>query len=306
MFSKYLTTSLLLLSLTLTSFLPMFASRAEAQLFGGVVFDPTVNASVIAQTSLTFADIAARAAAQAVIQRMVDSTVEWANTGFEGNPAYATNPKQYFQDIADGVAGEFIAGSDLGFLCSPFQAQIRLALVTEYNRPNRFQCTLTDVVGNIEGFYGDFSQGGWDGWFSMTQNNSNNPYGAYLEAKVELDNRLATQIGIESQQLDWAQGFLSWSECLETNPPPIQVEAGTNVSGQVGGNGHVPGKAVGECTKRGPVQTPGIVIAEQLNHVLPANMDRFVSAQHLEDLVEAFVTGALNKYVFSTTDGLFH
>src|SRR3989344_9464800 len=114
--------------------------------------------------------------AKITLEEILNETIEWVNNGFEGNPAYATDPAKFFTDIADGVAGEFIAGSDLGFLCSPFQVQVRLALAQTYNPSNQFQCTLTDVVGNIEGVYDDFGQGGWDGLFSMTQNNSNNPY----------------------------------------------------------------------------------------------------------------------------------
>jgi hypothetical protein len=118
----------------------------------------------------------------------------------------------------------------------------------------------------------------------MTQNSANNPYGAYLEAQIELDSRIADALNLQKEQLAWNQGFLSWSECL-----PMGIDPDT-----------------GECIPgmRGPVKTPGSVIAAQLNKVLPSTMDRFVNAQHLEDLIAAFVTGALNRYVFGS-DGLF-
>jgi hypothetical protein len=93
---------------------------------------------------------------------------------------------------------------------------------------------------------------------------------------------------------------LSWSECTKTNPPQY-----LNQGGDIENPEHVAGKAVGECIERGPVQTPGTVIASQLNKVLPANMERFINAQHLEDLVSAFVTGALNRYVFGSR-GIFN
>src|SRR3989344_9259989 len=116
MYQKHLVTFPLLLSLVLSSFLPPFANRARAQF---AVIDPAhiavTQAEATRKSILDGLDIAARAAAQAIIQRMVDSTVSWASSGFEGNPAYATDPKQYFADIADGVAGEFIGGSDLAF-----------------------------------------------------------------------------------------------------------------------------------------------------------------------------------------------
>ena len=270
---KSLATFFLFLSLIFSSFLSIPPKKAEAFLGDSV--------SGTAQLAMMVADTLARAAAQAVLQRMIDSTVEWASSGFEGNPAYVTNPKQFFTDIADGVAGEFIAGSDLSFLCSPFQTQIRLALRTRYTQSDdRFQCTLTNVVGNIEEFYKDFNQGGWDAWFSMTQNSANNPYGAYLGAQLELDSRIASAVNLQKEQLDWNQGFLSWSECIKTDPD------------------------TGECIERGPTKTPGSTIKSQLEKVIPSTMDRFINAQHLEDLIGAFVTGALNRYVFGS-QGLF-
>ena len=80
--------------------------------------------------------------------RIVDSTIKWAQGGFEGNPSFATKPGQYFEDIADGVAGDFIRGSNLDFLCSPMQADIiRASLALNYYEPQPFQCTLTQEIG---------------------------------------------------------------------------------------------------------------------------------------------------------------
>ena len=286
MFQKYLITLSLILSLVCSSFLPIFATKAMAQF---AVIDPAhiavTQAESTRKTILEGLDLAARIATQVIIQKIVASTVAWANSGFEGNPAYAIDPKQYFADIANGIAGEFIAGSDLGFLCSPFQTQIRLALLKSYSGQERqFQCTLTQVVGNIDAFYGDFSQGGWDGWFSMTQNSSNNPYGSYLNAQVELDSRIAKAVGLQEKQLDWNQGLLSWSECLPGGKDPD----------------------TGECRPdmRGPVQTPGSVIKANLDKVLPSGLERVINAQHMEQLVEAFASGILTRYVFGS-QGLF-
>lgn len=271
---KSLTFLLIISIVSSTFYLPAFAPKTEA--FWGIG-DTTWDVPDYLDKII---DGASMVLAQQLIDNMVSSTVKWAQSGFEGNPAYATDPKQFFTNIADGVAGEFIMGSDLGFLCSPFQANIRLSLTSQYYEPEPFQCTLTDVVGNIEGFYDDFSQGGWDGWFSMTQNPTNNPYGAYLAAKIELDSRIAEKIGLESQQLDWNQGFISWSDCVMEDP------------------------LTGECLARGPVKTPGSTIKAQLDKVLPTGLEKLVTAQHIEQLVSSFASGLLTRYVFGSK-GLF-
>lgn len=290
-------------------FLSLFTPKAHAQ-FAAVVSDPGHTAINSAEWARQFSkeviQAAAMNAAKLALQRIVNSSIEWAQTGFEGNPAYVTNPRQYFTNIADGVAGEFIEGTSLGFLCSPFRAQVRLALRQQYIGPERpFQCTLSEIVGNIEGFYGDFSQGGWDAWFSMTQNPQNNPYGAYLEAKLELDSRLAQAVGLADQQLSWNQGFLSWANCTRTNPPAF-TEVQDPVFGTIRQTnpGHVPGIPVGGCIERGDTKTPGSVIAAQLNQVLPAGMQSLITAETWEQLIEAFATGILRRYVFGS-EGLF-
>jgi len=287
MFKKKFLTTFLILTLVSSSIMPLFPRRAEAFLpTFGIVFDPVHNASTIAQTILAFADMAARAIAQAILLDMINSTVDWARSGFDGNPAYITNPRQYFTNIADGTAGEFILGSDLGFLCSPFETQIRLALQRSYaGRSNQFSCTLTDVVDNIDDFYRDFNTGGWDAWFVMTQTSQGNPYSAFIETRGELNRRLASELGLSHSQYELNEGFLSWERCPEGYEPPT--------GGDV-------------CLFGVPkeVATPGNVIKSQLDEVLPANLNRFINAQHLEDLIGAFVSGALNRFVFGE-EGLF-
>mgnify|MGYP001560383010 CR=1 FL=1 len=273
MFKKLLSFILILSLITPLFYMPRQTKRAEAFLgFGDIVVDIK---HLVERISDNFAMILA----QQMIDRMVQSSVKWMQSGFEGNPAYVTDPRQFFTDIADQTAGSFIE-KDLGYLCSPFQANIRLSLIQEYYEPQPFQCTLTKVVDNIEGFFDDFSQGGWDAWFSMTQNPTNNPYGAYLKAKIEMDSRIASAVGLQREQLDWNQGFLSWSECI------------------------VPDPMTGECLARGPVQTPGSTLKAQLDKVLPSGLEKLVTAQHMDQLISGFAAGLLNKYVFGSK-GLF-
>lgn len=276
MFKNRLLSFVLILSIIAPSFyLPFQAKKAQA-IFG--IADTVIDVPDMIDRAI---DGAAMVLAQKMIDNLVASTVKWAQSGFEGNPAYVTNPKQFFGNIADGVAGEYIQGSDLGFLCSPFQLNIKLALTQNYYEPEPFQCTLTEVVGNIEGFYDDFSQGGWEGWFSMTQNPTNNPAGAYLQAKIELDSRIAEALSLEEKQLDWGGGFMSWSECL------------------------VEDLYTGECVLRDPEKTtPGVVIKDQLNKVLPSGLEKLVSAEHVDQLISGFAAGLLNRYVFGSK-GLF-
>ena len=271
--------------LTLVSILPM---RTMAQDFppGVPVSEWGIRSKEVGLTILGVTipgltwDSIAIAIAKVALEQILQATTDWVRRGFEGNPAYATDPAQFFTKIADNVAGEFIRGSELGFLCSPFQTKIRLALQQYYTQRRRFQCSVTGIISNLDAFYNDFSQGGWDGWFAMTQNDFGNPYGSYLQGQIELDNRIAKAVGIQSQQLNWNSGFLSWSECVEED------------------------FMTGECMKRGPVQTPGKVIESQLEGVLGSGMRQLELADEFDELVSALFAQLLKQIVFNVR-GLF-
>ena len=96
--------------------------------------------------------------------------------------------------MADQITGDFLAkaGGPLTALCSPFSIDIRIALAFKYH-PNvlkKYECTLGKIITNsknavkgasINGFTaGDFSQGGWPAFVSLTTEPQNNYIGAYL------------------------------------------------------------------------------------------------------------------------------
>ena len=241
-------------------------------------------------------DSIAIAIAKVALEQILQATTDWVRNGFEGNPAYATDPTQFFTDIADNIAGEFIAGSDLAFLCSPFQTKIRLTLQRYYTQRRQFRCSLTDVVANIDAFYNDFSQGGWDGWFAMTQNGSNNPYGAYIEASLEMNSRLASAVGLKKEHLQINTGFLNTEKCPSGAEEIPDNLGGTNCF-EVDQNGqrHLVSKQI---------VTPGALVKNQLDKALPSGMEKLITLEHVEQLISGVLNGLFYKYVLGS-DGLF-
>ncbi|MEI6843286.1 MAG: hypothetical protein WCK48_02155 [bacterium] len=179
----------------------------------------TVNTGLsFAQYAKSFVlDTLANAVAKQIIRKLTAQTVNWINSGFKGNPAYVTNPESFFLNVGDNVAAKFLSGNGtLSSLCSPFQAQIRLALVKNYLQETDtrgYSCTLGKIEQNFDNFTNNFDNGGWESWFQVTQNNQNNPYGAYLEAKNSLSAQIGTQNKKYSEQITQGRGFLSWETC---------------------------------------------------------------------------------------------
>lgn len=190
------------------------------------------------------------------IDYLGQATVDWINGGFQGNPVFVDNPGQFFRDIADIEAGKIIQGLGGGFLCEPFRISVTLGLLNDYNRGygNR-ACTLSRIVENIEGFAnGDFSQGGWDGWFHMTQYAPNNPYGSRYETQRDLEIRIASAYGEQRINLDWGNGFLSFKD-----------------------------------PETGKTTTPGRIIDQQINQRLFNGERRLLIADEFDEIIDALV-----------------
>jgi len=245
--------------------------------------------------------------AQIVLKKITAKTVNWINSGFKGNPSYITDPKQFFLDTADESASAFISGANLNALCAPFRAEVRLALVKNYlseTSGGNYSCTLGKIKDNYEAFIGDFRQGGWDGWFELTQNDQNNPYGAYAVAKQELSYRL-NYVGEEKKnEITQGAGFLSFKKCkkefvvtqdmldgeVEQDPEQLKRE----------------GYKVGDCLKVDGAKetvTPGSIINGQLSKSLGASWDRLGAADEITEIIGALVGQLIERVVGGKDDG---
>lgn len=209
-------------------------------------------------------DAAAYALAKQLLRTLVQDVISWINSGFRGSPAFVTDLDGYLLSIADQAAGDFIYGRELGFLCSPFQLNVRAALEIQYQKSKDFgyksQCTLSGVLQNVQ----NFAQGltTWSDWFQVTTRTENNQYGALYLAQTELEAKIVNAQGEEIKLLDFGSGFLSMKECT-----PIE-----------GGGEH--------CI----VTTPGDVIADQLNKALGAGQDELIAADEINELISALLS----------------
>ncbi|MDD5318407.1 MAG: hypothetical protein PHF79_01100 [Candidatus Pacebacteria bacterium] len=157
----------------------------------------------------------------AMITYITQSTIAWINSGFNGNPAFVSNPQQFFSDIADQQAGAFVqqvVGGTTGLnICQPFRVGVGIGLAKQYGSTfaQRSQCTLTQASANVNQFLnGNWSQGGgYKSWISMTQNPQNNPYGLSLMSNNEMYARIGTQQNTAQLQLGLNKGWLNIQQC---------------------------------------------------------------------------------------------
>lgn len=231
----------------------------------------------------------------AMIEYIANATIAWANSGFNGNPAFLENPERFFKDLADYQAGTIIRDIAYGAtggavnVCQPFKVSIAIGLAQSYqgygqdainSRYRGMSCRLSDITQNK--LFNGVSVGTtgssvghpsltWTEWSQLTQHDQNNPYGAYILANRALysavsarENELRFEIGLNN-------GWLNFKKCPE---------------------------GVTDQTKCDTV-TPGKLIEAQLNSTLDQSKQRLVMATKFDQMITAIVNNlikvALNK-----------
>ncbi len=249
-------------------------------------------------------DAAAWFAANLVIKKMAAQTVNWINSGFKGNPAYVTDPNQFFLDIGDDAVSNFISRNPaLNNLCSPFKAEVRLALVKNYlsDEGGNYSCTLSKIKDNYDQFMGDFTQGGWDGWFEITQNDQNNPQGAYLNARDQMYIQIGNQQNKYQKQIDLGNGFLSYEKC---NDRSLVTEKMLSDAEPIDDGSPLAGYKVGDCMNNDYITvTPGSVIEKQLNEVLSSGQKRLEASDEIDEVLSALMKQLVSQ-VMGKAEGL--
>ena len=230
------------------------------------------------------------AIAKQIVSSMVQSLINWINSGFQGSPAFLSDFKGFLLNAVDQVVGEYI--QDLGgigsFVCSPFRLDVQVSVALQYQqaRADRGQgqpaptCTLSGIINNIQGFIGGaFDQGGWDDWFDITaQPQTYTPYGSVLAAQAGARARIINAKGEELTILDWGDGFLSGEIC--------NLVQGAGTSRQ-------------DCF----ISKPGKIIEEALSFNLDSGRQSLITADEINEIIAALL-GQLANMAIQGVNGL--
>lgn len=242
---------------------------------------------------------------KAILKKMTASTVNWINSGFQGRPAYLTNPQAYYTQMADDIAAQYIFSKpELNFLCEPVSAKIKMALSRSYlglQREN-WQCSPTLIAENFDNFMGDFSQGGWDAFYDISQRPQNNPIGAYLQAEGEMNRKIQESLNLKKEDLSWGQGFMSFQECdgggsLSESCEAACADAGDNKTNCIDScKNNISAEA--QCQVTGGVlttKTPGDVISKGLSNALNTGNESMVTADEINEMISALINQLVSQ-----------
>lgn len=233
---------------------------------------------------------------------IADSTLQWINTGFEGNPAFLANPDQFFKDLANQEKVAFIQnlayGANSG-VCDVFKSSMVSAILSRYGQNQRgygqgYQnggygqgynsgsnfngCSFDQKPGQLNLFVGgNFTEGGgWNSWYKLTQSPQNNPYDTYFRTNDRMNSQTQAVELSKTRELNWNNGYLSFRKCENEK----------------------------QNKKDCPITTPGTVIQSKLNSTLNLGTNRLVLAEKFDQVVTAVIDQLITTAIDKTLESV--
>lgn len=237
-----------------------------------------------------------------IIQYVANSTIAWAKSGFNGNPAFLQNPQGFFQTIADQQANQFISGVAYGpNICSNFKSDLGVALSQSYGAQAQantatgatlqLSCSMAgggnpgnggSAVGVIPApgngpQVGGVSSGGnsptsgfWSGW-NMTRLNENNLAGSFIQATNLMSSQVQKKVNTTQNEVNNNGGWLNFKKC------------DNNAAAKKGD------------TSSCKTVTPGNLIKSTLDATLAIPKQRLVSAQKMDQIITQLTNMLIKK-----------
>jgi hypothetical protein len=218
-----------------------------------------------------------------ILDMVVDQIIGYIQG--EGSPRFITDWEGFFNDIVQGVTGDLVKELGLGFLCTPFSLPVRLhlaaGLVPVERFKAKFDCTLDQIVGNIDAFFEDFRNGGWKA-YRLAWEPQNNYYGAVWLAWDEQQNQLANKLFAAANEAIANEGWLSVKKCYsKATGLPAEV-----APGETSGPGIT-------CT----TVTPGKALGSLVEKAIGSDIDFIVNSNDLSTYIAAITNALINRII---------
>ena len=273
-------------------------------------FNAITSKSAAMQTFKEYVlDPLAYIAAQTLIRTMTNQMLGWIQG--KDNSGFVENLEDELFKAADAEGGALLNSLLPINMCGNIGAFLQLSLRAPVSLRQRLECTLTDIVENVENFYNDFEQGGWPAFIGINLRPQNNPYGAYLialDAKIEAETK--RQRATETNLLK-GKGFLGFRVPRETNCQPLDPgdAAAIKQLGPLTGQKLVePTGDIGEstaslCDITYDEKTPGTVFADSLSGIVGSDQRRAELADEINEGISQIVFAFLQQVITASTGG---
>jgi hypothetical protein len=237
---------------------------------------------------------------------MTRYTMNWINSGFNGDPLYVQDVNSFMNSLTDEIVqkeSDFFKNADKGKY--PFGRDFARSSIaarqTEKNFNASLQQDLTDYLdpeSTVLDFSNDFSVGGWDGWLALTTHPQNNPLGFTMLNANHLAEEQNKTIQQTTDQINRDQGYLDQKKCVLWQVYSQDAQPQYNDDGSEETTTK-PGK-LDKCLKWATT-LPGSNIKEKTDTYLNTSERQLELVKTMDDALNALFASLLNRY---STQGL--
>ncbi len=228
----------------------------------------------------------AYAVAKNTLAQITNKTLNWVNTGFNGNPLYVQNVGSYLNSIKNQQIASYlntVQGTD-----PIFGNALRSAMT--YQITGRSDGLLNTPLNTPQSqaynsFISDFTNGGWDALL----NPAYNPVGAFFNASDKLGNNITQSQQNASNEIQRNSGFLDLKKCTQTTTPAATSNTTTAISAGLNNNNTING--LQNCS----TVTPGSVIASQVNTITTSPNRQLEQANQINEVLGSFFDSLVNN-----------
>jgi len=190
---------------------------------------------------------------------MTRYTMNWVNSGFEGNPLYVRDITRFTNSIEKNMLEKEINKFTDRRMAYPYGADFSRSLIGSYkfgalksgalDMTDSLTSDMTVFLTDTDSYYGstpdgtseqeraqranqmfadDFFTGGWEGWLGLTQRDQNNPMGFTMLASQYIAEEQTYENQNVKDELFQNDGFLSQKKCVkwivyENGEPKMQL-----------------------------------------------------------------------------------
>ena len=205
---------------------------------------------------------------QNAMNDITQSTMNWVNSGFDGRPAYVTNPFSVLRTTKEQVVDSVIFGDHLYYIDPDQELDLKFAINQHFfGRQQVGELSYRpkldrEITLNEQGTRELFS------WSNILENNlnpHNNIMFNYFNLIDDIGNVIQTRSSVIEGEIRQSDGFLSVRHC----------EPGWEWDGSP------------ESAKRCKITTPGNIISEKVSRVVNSDIDRVLFADDTDELMLA-------------------
>ncbi len=245
---------------------------------------PGTSSEVLQQVGKFALDVVGKAVATSILQTMATEVINWAGSGFEGNPFAVENQGSHMYDIkSDEIVrlyNEVSGNTNFGGFTSAPAFESLMGVVNNELTP--FTQKIKPTIEPLEkiDFKNDFTKGGWNTYIKQASL-QNNPIGVGILTREELTKRVQQRQHTEEQKLLQGAGIQAATKCV---------------------GGFVSDVDTGfEYCKQEVVSTAGKLVGDQIGKAIGSSMDQSTQASASGDLgsiVSSMLSGLLTDLIY--------